>query len=111
MSATDREHSVANIVGHASDGVTETIQQRVIAYWASVDAHLGTRVATGLGMGNGDRPPGWWQRGRIAPDGVIDIGQALVRASVRLRESRAVPSRTARMRLSARMASRLVFSR
>ncbi len=58
MSATDREHSVANIVGHASDGVTETIQQRVIAYWASVDAHLGTRVATGLGMGNGDRPPG-----------------------------------------------------
>jgi hypothetical protein len=107
MSATDRELSVANIVGHASDGVTETIQQCVIAYWASVDADLGTRVATGLGMvtatGRRGTPRGWWQPGRIAPDGAIDIGQALICASVRLRESRAVPSRTARMRLSTGM--------
>ena len=29
------------------------MQQRVIAYWTSVDADLGARVAAGLGQGNG----------------------------------------------------------
>ena len=49
MSDTDRDHLVTNIVGHASDHVTEPIQQRVIAYWTNVDAQLGARVAAGLG--------------------------------------------------------------
>ena len=53
MSATDRDHLVSNIVGHASDHVTEKIQLRVIAYWTSVDAQLGARVAAGLGHGGG----------------------------------------------------------
>ena len=53
MSDTDREHLVDNIVGHASQDVTATMQQRVIAYWTNVDADLGARVAAGLGHGNG----------------------------------------------------------
>jgi catalase len=50
MSDTDREHLVTNIVGHASDRVSEPVQQRVIAYWTNVDPDLGGRVATGLGL-------------------------------------------------------------
>jgi len=50
MDDTDRAHLVANIVGHASNEVSDEIQLRVIAYWAAVDAHLGARVAEGLGQ-------------------------------------------------------------
>jgi catalase len=53
MSDTDREHLVTNIVGHASDEVSDEMQLRVIAYWANVDPELGARVAAGLGHGNG----------------------------------------------------------
>ena len=49
MDDEDRDHLVTNIVGHASDHVTDEIQLRVIAYWTSVDVRLGTRVAQGLG--------------------------------------------------------------
>jgi catalase len=55
MTDTDREHLVTNIVAHASDNVSDGVQQRVIAYWAAVDADLGARVAAGLGHGNGAR--------------------------------------------------------
>jgi len=50
MTDVDREHLVTNIVGHASDHVTPEVQQRVVAYWSSVDADLGGRVAVGLGV-------------------------------------------------------------
>jgi catalase len=50
MSDTDRSHLAANIVGHASDHVTDEVQCRVVAYWSSVDAALGKRVAAGLGQ-------------------------------------------------------------
>jgi catalase len=53
MSDTDREHLVNNIVEHASDEVSSEMQQRVIAYWSSVDAELGARIAAGLRDGNG----------------------------------------------------------
>jgi catalase len=49
MDDTDRDHLVANIVGHASDHVTDDVQFRVIAYWTAVDASLGARIAEGLG--------------------------------------------------------------
>ncbi|MEP6752159.1 MAG: catalase-related domain-containing protein, partial [Candidatus Dormiibacterota bacterium] len=49
MTATDRDHLVTNIVGHAGNHVTDAIQLRVIAYWSSVDTQLGARVAAGLG--------------------------------------------------------------
>ena len=49
MEVTDREHLVTNIVAHASDGVSEPVQQRVVDYWSKVDAELGARVAAGLG--------------------------------------------------------------
>ena len=58
MNDTDRDHLVANIVGHASDEVTREIQLRVAAYWSAVDPELGGRVAEGLGIeagsSNGD---------------------------------------------------------
>ncbi|MDQ6750148.1 MAG: catalase [Actinomycetota bacterium] len=53
MDDTDRDHLVTNIVGHASEDVSEEVQLRVIAYWANVDSQLGARVAAGLGRGNG----------------------------------------------------------
>jgi catalase len=53
MNDTDREHLVTNIVGHASNDVSEEMQLRVIAYWTNVDPQLGARVAAGLGHGNG----------------------------------------------------------
>jgi catalase len=53
MDDAAREALVGNIVGHASDEVASETQQRVVAYWTSVDANLGARVAAGLGQGNG----------------------------------------------------------
>ena len=53
MSETDRNHLVTNIVGHASNEVTDAMQWRVIAYWSSVDAQLGAQVAAGLGKSDG----------------------------------------------------------
>jgi len=50
MGDTDREHLVTNIVGHASDHVSEPLQQRVIAYWTSVAPDLGSGIAAGLGL-------------------------------------------------------------
>jgi catalase len=50
LSETDRDHLVANIVGHAGDpDVKAETKPRVVAYWASVDPELGARVAAGLG--------------------------------------------------------------
>ena len=49
MDDTDRNHLVDNIIGHASDHVTDEVQLRVVAYWSAVDADLGARIAHGLG--------------------------------------------------------------
>ena len=57
MTPTDREHLVANIVAHASAGVSGGVQERVVAYWTDVDAELGARVAAGLGLGNAPHIP------------------------------------------------------
>ena len=54
MSATDRDHLAANIVGHASDHVSADIQRRVIAYWTNVDSGLGGKVAAGLGYNDSE---------------------------------------------------------
>src|SRR3954454_7983158 len=51
MDDTDRDHLVANIVAHASDGVSPELQRRVVDYWTNVDLGLGARVADGLGLG------------------------------------------------------------
>jgi catalase len=53
MSDTDRDHLVANIVGHASEEVSEEIQYRVIAYWSNIEPQIGARIAAGLGKDNG----------------------------------------------------------
>ncbi len=53
MNDTDRDHLVSNIVGHASNDVTDEVQRRVIAYWTNVDTDLGARVAVGLSKTDG----------------------------------------------------------
>src|SRR5689334_5712156 len=40
MSDADREHLETNIVAHASDGVSEPVQRRVVEYLSRVDAQL-----------------------------------------------------------------------
>ena len=50
MDDTARTHLVNNIVGHASDHVTDEVQLRVVAYWSAVDVDLGDRIAEGLGQ-------------------------------------------------------------
>ena len=51
----ERDRMVSNIVGHASQDVSDDVQGRVIEYWTSVDPNLGARVAAGLGRGAGRR--------------------------------------------------------
>jgi catalase len=43
-----RERLVSNIVGHATNAVSEPVQQRVIEYWTAVHQDLGSRVADGI---------------------------------------------------------------
>jgi catalase len=51
MKPADRDHLVANIVGHLSNRVERFIQERAVNdYWAKVDPDLGARVAQGLGL-------------------------------------------------------------
>jgi catalase len=49
MTDTDRDQLVSNIIGHASDNVSDAVQRRVVAYWTNVDAELGARVAAKVG--------------------------------------------------------------
>jgi catalase len=48
LSGNDRDHLVSNIVAHVKDGVSPNLLPRVIAYWTSVSAGLGARVAMGV---------------------------------------------------------------
>ncbi|MHB1597973.1 MAG: catalase [Acidimicrobiales bacterium] len=49
LSSPERERLAANIVGHASSGVTKAIRARVVEYWRQVDPSLGDVVERGLG--------------------------------------------------------------
>ncbi len=53
-----REHAAANIVAHAGDGVSPTVQRRAVEYCTKIDADLGAAVARGLGIADGGRPAG-----------------------------------------------------
>lgn len=50
LSDIDREHLVNNIVGHMSEQVERSVQERALKLWYQVDKDLGTRVAKGLGI-------------------------------------------------------------
>ena len=51
LSPGDRDKLVGNIVAHLSQGVERSVQERAInSYWTKVDADLGARVASGLGL-------------------------------------------------------------
>ena len=49
---SDREvdNLVANVVAHASDNVSPSIQERVVKYWHAIQSDVGTRIAKGLGL-------------------------------------------------------------
>lgn len=48
MDDAARDRMVTNIVGHASDRVSDAVQLRVIDYWKLIDPQLGARVSAGL---------------------------------------------------------------
>jgi catalase len=66
LSDAERSNLAANIVGHATNNVAPETQERVIAYWTSVDPDLGARVAAGI---KGEGPPA---SGNGAADGARD---------------------------------------
>jgi catalase len=49
MTPIDRSTWSRTSSPHATDRVSAEVQQRVIGYWANVEADLGARVAAGLG--------------------------------------------------------------
>ena len=82
LSEEGREHAVANIVGHAGDGVSPTMQRRAVEYCAKIAPELGAAVAEGLGISDGGVPAG--------SDEVEPFGQAAGHApAVDLREREA----------------------
>ena len=50
LSETDREHLISNLAGALSDGVEHTVAVRSVEHWSKVDAELGSRLATRLGL-------------------------------------------------------------
>ncbi len=48
MDDAQRERLANNIIGHASNGVTEVVLQRVFQYWTNVDPDLGRKVERGV---------------------------------------------------------------
>jgi catalase len=49
MDQAARQRLVSNVVGHASQDVTEPVLSRVVAYWRNIDRVVGDQVAAGLG--------------------------------------------------------------
>ncbi|HYI35096.1 MAG TPA: catalase [Thermoleophilaceae bacterium] len=78
MEDVNREALVEGIVGHASKPeVTGDMHERVIAYWANVDAGLGAKVAAGLGKGNGQGANG---SGPASPEATALLSERANRA-------------------------------
>jgi len=50
LSETDRQHLVANLVGHLKAGVQPDLVARVVEYWRNVHPDLGDGVARGMGL-------------------------------------------------------------
>jgi catalase len=48
MTDEERERLAHNIIGHASNGVTPEVLERVYQYWRNVDADLGAKVEAGV---------------------------------------------------------------
>ena len=50
LSETDRDHLISNLAGALSDGVEQAVAVRSVEHWTKVDADLGSRLATRLGL-------------------------------------------------------------
>ncbi|KUI36842.1 catalase [Mycobacterium sp. GA-2829] len=68
MTDDERERLAHNIIGHASNGVTPEVLERVYQYWRNVDADLGAKVEAGVKakIGTAQQPP---QEGQSAVAG------------------------------------------
>lgn len=49
MDDGQRERLTSNIIGHASNNVSEPVLERVLGYWRNVDETLGATVAAAFG--------------------------------------------------------------
>ena len=49
MNDAERERLASNIIGHASNDVSEPVLDRVFQYWRNVDKKLGDKVAKAFG--------------------------------------------------------------
>jgi catalase len=50
MSDGDRANLASNLIDHIGDGVDHDIQVRAVEGWYRVDAQLGAKIASGLGL-------------------------------------------------------------
>jgi catalase len=53
MDDAARERLVSNVIGHATDGVSPVVQERVIEYWTNIDTDVGAKIAAGIQGANG----------------------------------------------------------
>jgi catalase len=71
MTDEERERLAHNIIGHASNGVTPEVLERVYQYWRNVDADLGAKVEAGVKakLAEADAAPQLPQEGQSAVAG------------------------------------------
>ncbi|MFC4334234.1 catalase [Salininema proteolyticum] len=50
MDDAARDRLVSNVVGHLSKGVSEPVLKRAVEYWRNIDAEVGDRIASGMGV-------------------------------------------------------------
>jgi catalase len=48
MDDAARNRLVSNVVGHLSQGVTESVLERALDYWRHIDKEIGDRIAEGV---------------------------------------------------------------
>ena len=66
MDDAARERLASNVVGHATDGVSPAVQERVIQYWMNIDKDVGAKIAAGIQGADGASANG---HGAAAPVG------------------------------------------
>ena len=50
LSATDKDHLVANVCGHMRSVTNRVVLERALGLWHNIDPELGDRISAGLGL-------------------------------------------------------------
>jgi catalase len=83
MDPAERNRLASNIIGHASNNVTEEVLARVFQYWTNVDAELGAKVEAGVranlasGGGAADQSSAKPQEGQSSAPGTSEERSAV----------------------------------